>query len=170
MAETIFIKLGMYIMAPDPISKAYFINPCHQSVSVARQRFGKNPTNVAMQQLGKNVIAAMNTQATIKELLDATFSMRSVSYQEKYAIISCQNFLFLPTTLIPFFFPPALRSFLPPTFFRLTPSFLSSFHLLSPFISSPHLYHFIPSFISSSILVYLHYFVLISSLKAAAPV
>jgi hypothetical protein len=48
MAEPIFMKLGMYIMAPEPISTAYFINPSHQSVClyvsppiVARQRKGK---------------------------------------------------------------------------------------------------------------------------------
>jgi hypothetical protein len=32
MPEPIFMKLGMYIMAPEPISSAYFINPSHQSV------------------------------------------------------------------------------------------------------------------------------------------
>jgi hypothetical protein len=30
--EPIFMKLRLYIMAPEPISKAYFINPSHQSV------------------------------------------------------------------------------------------------------------------------------------------
>jgi hypothetical protein len=34
MPQPVFIKLDMYIMAPEPISKAYFINPSHQSVSV----------------------------------------------------------------------------------------------------------------------------------------
>jgi hypothetical protein len=32
MAEPIFIKLGMYIMALEPISTVYFINSSHQSV------------------------------------------------------------------------------------------------------------------------------------------
>jgi hypothetical protein len=32
MPEPIFMKLGMYITAPEPISTAYFINPSHQSV------------------------------------------------------------------------------------------------------------------------------------------
>jgi hypothetical protein len=32
MPEPIFMKLGMYIMAPEPISTVYFINPSHQSV------------------------------------------------------------------------------------------------------------------------------------------
>jgi hypothetical protein len=32
MDEPIFMKLGMYIMAPEPISTEYFINPSHQFV------------------------------------------------------------------------------------------------------------------------------------------
>jgi hypothetical protein len=32
MAEPIFMELGMYIMAPEPISTAYVMNPSHQSV------------------------------------------------------------------------------------------------------------------------------------------
>jgi hypothetical protein len=32
MPESIFMKLGMYIMAPESISTAYFVNPFHQSV------------------------------------------------------------------------------------------------------------------------------------------
>jgi hypothetical protein len=31
MAEPIFMKLGTYITAPEPISMAYLINPSHQS-------------------------------------------------------------------------------------------------------------------------------------------
>jgi hypothetical protein len=70
MAEPIFMKLGMYVYinAPEPISTVYFIN--------------LSPT-AARQGLGKNVTAATNTHATIEELLDASFFMRSVSYQRK---------------------------------------------------------------------------------------
>jgi hypothetical protein len=32
MSEPVFIKHSMYIMAPDPLSTAYFINPSHHSV------------------------------------------------------------------------------------------------------------------------------------------
>jgi hypothetical protein len=32
MPEPIIMKLGIYIMTPEPISTAYFINPSHQSV------------------------------------------------------------------------------------------------------------------------------------------
>jgi hypothetical protein len=50
MPESIFMKLGMYVMAPEPISTAYFIHPSYQSVYLyvyvypltsARQRLGK---------------------------------------------------------------------------------------------------------------------------------
>jgi hypothetical protein len=36
-----------------------------------------------MQRLGKGIMAATNTHATIEELLEAVFSMRLVSYQRK---------------------------------------------------------------------------------------
>jgi hypothetical protein len=32
MPKPIFMKVGIYIMVPDPISTAYFINPSHQSM------------------------------------------------------------------------------------------------------------------------------------------
>jgi hypothetical protein len=31
MSGPIFVRLGVYIMAPEPISTAYFINPSHNS-------------------------------------------------------------------------------------------------------------------------------------------
>jgi hypothetical protein len=84
------MKLGMYIMASEHMSTAYFINPSHQSVDlyvylpiVAWQRLGKNPPVVARQRLGKIVTAATNTHATIEELMAASFSMWSVSGQKK---------------------------------------------------------------------------------------
>jgi hypothetical protein len=45
----------MYIMAPEPISTAYFINPSNQSV-----RLFVYPPIVAKQQLGEHVPAATN--------------------------------------------------------------------------------------------------------------
>jgi hypothetical protein len=57
MSEPNFMKLGMYIMAPEPISTAYFINPSHQFVCL----YVSLPT-VAMQRLGKHVLAARNTR------------------------------------------------------------------------------------------------------------
>jgi hypothetical protein len=75
MPEPIFVKSGTYIMAPEPISTAYFINPstglCGSVCIPARQR------------LGKNVTAATNVHKRIEELLDASFSMVSMSYQGK---------------------------------------------------------------------------------------
>jgi hypothetical protein len=69
MPESVFMKLDMCIMAPEPISVAYLINPSHQFVCLYLY-----PPIVARQQLSKNITAAMNTHATI-ELLDASFSM-----------------------------------------------------------------------------------------------
>jgi hypothetical protein len=60
---------------------------------VARQRLGKNTPIVARQRLSRNVTVVTNTQATIEELLEASFSMWPLSYEEKKAIISSQNFL-----------------------------------------------------------------------------
>jgi hypothetical protein len=70
MPERIFMKLGMYNMAPEPISTACFINTSHQTVCLY--------VYVATQWLAKNVTAAKNTHATMEELLNASFSMRSV--------------------------------------------------------------------------------------------
>jgi hypothetical protein len=78
----------MYIMAPESISKAFFINPCHQTVFLFVYT-----TMVARQRLCKNVTAAAHTHET-KELLDASFSVRSALYQTKVGG-SSQNFLFL---------------------------------------------------------------------------
>jgi hypothetical protein len=49
------------------------------SAIVARQRLGKNSGIAARQRLGRKVTAVTNTPATIEELLDAYFSMWSVS-------------------------------------------------------------------------------------------
>jgi hypothetical protein len=66
----------MYIMAPEPISTAYFINPSHQSVCL----YVYSPV-VARQRLDKNVTAATNPHAI--ELFGASFSVGSVSYHRK---------------------------------------------------------------------------------------
>jgi hypothetical protein len=63
------MKLGMYIMAPEPISTVYFINPSHQSLSVCVSLLlllGKGsveciPPFTARQQLGKHVTTATGT-------------------------------------------------------------------------------------------------------------
>jgi hypothetical protein len=78
IAQPDFVKLGMYFMAPKPMCAAYFLNPFHQSECLYVY-----PSIVARQRLGKNVTTATITDATIEELLDTSFSMRSVSYQKK---------------------------------------------------------------------------------------
>jgi hypothetical protein len=90
MSEPVFMKLGMCITTPELISTAYFINPFHQSVWLYVY-----PLIVATQRLSKNVTVAMNTHATIEELVDASFSMRSVSYQVNKEISSSQNLLLI---------------------------------------------------------------------------
>jgi hypothetical protein len=69
---------------------AYLINPSPSvcmSVSVPPTVTGKQlrkySTIVAKQRLSKNVTDATNTQATIEEWLDASFSMLYVSCQGK---------------------------------------------------------------------------------------
>jgi hypothetical protein len=75
MPEPIFMKLDTYMTAPESIPMVYFINPSHQSVCLY--------VYVAGQRLNKNVTAATNTHATIEEFLDASSSIRSMSYQMK---------------------------------------------------------------------------------------
>jgi hypothetical protein len=55
MPDTVFMKLGVYIMAPKPISTAYFRNPSHQSMCQYVY-----PHIVARQRLCKHVPAATN--------------------------------------------------------------------------------------------------------------
>jgi hypothetical protein len=70
------MKLCMHIMTPETISRAYLIDPSHQSVCLYVY-----PPIVARQRLGRNVTQTTNTHATIEEILDESFSMRSVSYE-----------------------------------------------------------------------------------------
>jgi hypothetical protein len=88
MPGPIFMKIGMYIMAPEPISVAYFIHPSHLSVCL----YLYAPI-VARQRLGKNVTAAKNTRNS-RGIVGRVVFMRSVSYQRKEDISSSQNFLF----------------------------------------------------------------------------
>jgi hypothetical protein len=68
----------MNIMAPEPISTAYFIDPFHQPLCVYVYS-----SNIARQLHGKYFTAATNTHATIEKLLNASFLMRSVPYERK---------------------------------------------------------------------------------------
>jgi hypothetical protein len=73
------MKLGIYIMAPESISTTYSINPSHQSgVCVCVCVYS---SIVARQRHVEHVPAATNTKN--KELLGASFSERSMSYQRR---------------------------------------------------------------------------------------
>jgi hypothetical protein len=74
MPEHMFMKLSMYIMAPDLISAECFINSSHQSVCLYVY-----PSTFARQGLSKNITEATNT--TIEELLDTFFVWST--YQRK---------------------------------------------------------------------------------------
>jgi hypothetical protein len=70
--KPVSMKLGVYVLVPEPILMAYFINLC---------LYVYHPI-IASQRLSKNFTAAMNTHATIEELLDASFFIRFV-FQRK---------------------------------------------------------------------------------------
>jgi hypothetical protein len=59
------MKLVMYIMAPEPISTAYFVNPSHDSMCL----YVYSPI-CGRQRLSKHVPMATSAQTT-KELFDA---------------------------------------------------------------------------------------------------
>jgi hypothetical protein len=87
MAEPSFVKLGMNIMATKPISTACFINPSHQSMCLyAYTSLG------ARHWFSINVTTAMNTRARTDELLEATLSMLSVSYEGRQVTGFSWNF------------------------------------------------------------------------------
>jgi hypothetical protein len=76
MPEPIFMKLGLYIMEPEPISMAYFINSSHQSVSVCLS---------PLPLLGNSSVNTFPRQRIYEkiEFLEASFSMRSLLYQRR---------------------------------------------------------------------------------------
>jgi hypothetical protein len=65
LPELIFIKFGLYIMAPEPISAAYFINPSHRSVYLYVSLLSLQGNGSANTFLRQRIIV------TIEELLDA---------------------------------------------------------------------------------------------------
>jgi hypothetical protein len=65
MPEPIFMKIGMYIMAPEPISMAYFV--------ILRISLYVYPTIVARQRLRKNVTVTTYTHVLTEELLTRRF-------------------------------------------------------------------------------------------------
>lgn len=69
MPDPIFMKFGVYVMEPEPISAEYFTSPAHKSLCLYLY-----PTLVARQMLDKNITVAKNTYVAIEELLDWSFS------------------------------------------------------------------------------------------------
>jgi hypothetical protein len=77
----------MYVMAHDPISTAYLKNPFHQCVCLHVY-----PTIVARQQLGKNVIAATNTESEL--LYDWWFTANQFVLATSLLRLTTSNFIF----------------------------------------------------------------------------
>jgi hypothetical protein len=83
MAEPNFMKLGMYITVPEPISTAYFINPNPPPVCVYMciplQLLDNSSVKIPLSLLGnstvKNVTAVRNSHATIKEMFGVLVSL-----------------------------------------------------------------------------------------------
>jgi hypothetical protein len=80
MGEPIFMKLGMYIMTPEPVSAADYINPSYQYVCLYVYH-----DVVTKQRLSGKVTAATNTLATLEEL-EASFSVLSVLYKSRLLV------------------------------------------------------------------------------------
>jgi hypothetical protein len=91
MPEPIFTKLGMHVMATESVSTAFFINPSHQTVCLYVYPSYRCKTTVRLSGflhslLGNgpiNTFLQKRIQATVKELLDPSFSIRSVSYRRR---------------------------------------------------------------------------------------
>jgi hypothetical protein len=79
MPEPVFMKLGIYVYH---CTWAYLNGVLHKCLSSVCLSLSVSPID-ARKRLSNDVTAAKNTHATIKELLDALFSMRSVTYQKK---------------------------------------------------------------------------------------
>jgi hypothetical protein len=91
MAQRILMKLGMNIMASEPIS-AYFTNPSHQSVSLhaclpvsTRQRLSKIFRIVSRQRLSKNVTAAIFFNPILFASCTCTFSKQTKNKQTPWS-------------------------------------------------------------------------------------
>jgi hypothetical protein len=75
MPEPVFVKTGTYIIAREPISTVYSINPCSHSACLC-------VFFLALLFNGSvNTFSWQRIHGTTKELLDASFAVRAVSYQ-----------------------------------------------------------------------------------------
>jgi hypothetical protein len=83
IAEPIFMKLGMYIMAPEPISTAYFINSFRLCVCKCI------PLIVARQRLSRHFLAATNTGNNRRIVGGVVFYVvRVVSKERRQLVLS----------------------------------------------------------------------------------
>jgi hypothetical protein len=76
MPEQIFIKFGMYIMAPEPISTAYFVNPSHHSICIYMYHIF-----VPRQRLVKKVTVAKNIHTSL------SVAVRIVSKERRLLVL-----------------------------------------------------------------------------------
>jgi hypothetical protein len=77
------MKLGIYIIAPEPISTVYFIIPSHQSVCLSVY-----PRIIARQLLGKHIPAATNT-CNNSRTVGLIFFMVHVVLKERVCVSVC---------------------------------------------------------------------------------
>jgi hypothetical protein len=62
LPEPIFMNLGMYIMAPEPILMVYFINPTHQSLCLyvySRSLLGNGLLKIPLLLVGDSLVKAL---------------------------------------------------------------------------------------------------------------
>jgi hypothetical protein len=78
MLEPIFMKIGMYIMAPEPIWTAYFANASHQSVCMC----------MLLGNGSGNLYRCNEYTSKIEELLD-TFVFSAVRVLSKESLCLC---------------------------------------------------------------------------------
>jgi hypothetical protein len=77
MPEPLFTKLGIYIMANEPISVAYLIYPSHPPVCLYVYPLSLIGNGSA------DTLSGQRIHAAVEEFLKDSFSIRSVSYQRK---------------------------------------------------------------------------------------
>jgi hypothetical protein len=99
MPEPVFMKIYMHIMAPEPITKAYFINPSHQSLCLYVY-----PTFVARQRLGKQFPTATNTFSDRRNVGRVIFYADRVLWKESRWLVlpwsSCSQLRSSPAQIL----------------------------------------------------------------------
>jgi hypothetical protein len=78
MPEPNFIKLNIYVMTPDPILAAYFINPTHQSACLYVY-----PKSLLDNGSVRTFLLQRMHATVIEELLDASLYVQPILYETK---------------------------------------------------------------------------------------